>query len=302
MRRRFPTGEWAENDVALGIVKSSAKTSLPVEFKGFELPALRAVLRDPSPAAIRAHLEGLFAEQPAFFEWQPVVFDVSRLSEPVDETLWAQWIAAFQAAHLHPVAVAGAPESFFEMASALRLGVVDLSASAAQASAAGAAAGRTAPASVPESSVAQAGPVSGSDAQARSPQPAADGAGAPAAVVADAVPAAPLEALLIDRPVRSGQQIYARDRDLVITAVVSPGAEVVADGNVHVYGTLAGRAIAGARGNREARIFTLDLRAELVAIAGLYKTFEDGVPEALRGKLVQILLGESGTALEIRPL
>ena len=283
-------------------MKSSAKTSLPVEFKGFELPALRAVLRDPSPAAIRAHLEGLFAEQPAFFEWQPVVFDVSRLSETVDETVWAQWIAAFQAAHLHPVAVAGAPESFLEFASALRLGVVDLSGSTAQAATAGAAAGRTAPSSAPESSVAQAGPLSGSDAQARSSQPAAGGAGAPAAVVADAVPAAPLEALLIDRPVRSGQQIYARDRDLVITAVVSPGAEVVADGNVHVYGTLAGRAIAGARGNRDARIFTLDLRAELVAIAGLYKTFEDGVPEALRGKLVQILLGETGTALEIRPL
>jgi septum site-determining protein MinC len=112
-----------------------------------------------------------------------------------------------------------------------------------------------------------------------------------------------LDAMIIDRPIRSGQQIYARDRDLIVMAVVSPGAEVIADGNVHVYGSLAGRAIAGARGRRDARIFTLDLRAEIVAVAGLYKTFEEGVPENLRGKPVQIALGaENADALEIRPI
>jgi septum site-determining protein MinC len=89
--------------------------------------------------------------------------------------------------------------------------------------------------------------------------------------------------------VRSGQQIYARDRDLVVTAAVANGAEVIADGSIHIYGGLRGRAMAGAQGDEGARIFCSEFRAELVAIAGHYRVFEE-IPKELEGQPVQCWL------------
>jgi septum site-determining protein MinC len=96
-------------------------------------------------------------------------------------------------------------------------------------------------------------------------------------------------ARLVTEPVRSGTQIYARGTDLVVTAAVSPGAELVADGNIHVYGALRGRAMAGASGDVEARIFCSRLEAELVSIAGRYLVSEQ-LPAEQRGFPVQIAL------------
>jgi septum site-determining protein MinC len=96
-------------------------------------------------------------------------------------------------------------------------------------------------------------------------------------------------ARLVTEPVRSGTQIYARGTDLVVTAAVSPGAELVADGNIHVYGALRGRAMAGASGDVEARIFCSRLEAELVSIAGRYLVSEQ-LPAEQRGFPVQIVL------------
>ena len=90
-------------------------------------------------------------------------------------------------------------------------------------------------------------------------------------------------------PVRSGQQLYAEGCDLTVLSTVGAGAEVISDGSIHIYGTLRGRALAGAQGNAEARIFCRDFHAELVAIAGHYKVLDD-IPEKLRGKAVQIWL------------
>ena len=90
-------------------------------------------------------------------------------------------------------------------------------------------------------------------------------------------------------PVRSGQQVYATNRDLTVCATVGAGAEVIADGSIHIYGALRGRALAGAGGLSTARIFCRDFRAELVAIAGTYKVLDE-VPKALLGKAVQIWL------------
>ena len=123
----------------------------------------------------------------------------------------------------------------------------------------------------------------------------ADGAAAPA--VADVAEAAPAEAaepeakatMTISKPVRSGQQIYARGGDLVVLSTVSAGAEVIADGHVHIYGALNGRAIAGAAGDSAARIFCSDFNAELVAIAGRYKT-TDKFEEQYRHEAVQVVL------------
>ncbi len=103
-------------------------------------------------------------------------------------------------------------------------------------------------------------------------------------------------ALLVTAPVRSGTQIYARGTDLVVTAAVSPGAELVADGNIHVYGPLRGRALAGATGNAEARIFCSRLEAELVSIAGRYLVNEE-LPRDLHGAAVQIALVDDGLTI-----
>jgi septum site-determining protein MinC len=96
--------------------------------------------------------------------------------------------------------------------------------------------------------------------------------------------------MIIDRPVRAGQQIYAKGGDLVVLAMVSAGAEVIADGNIHVYAPLRGRALAGARGNADARIFARSMEAELVSIAGVYRTIEQALPDSILGKPTQIYL------------
>ena len=101
---------------------------------------------------------------------------------------------------------------------------------------------------------------------------------------------------LITQPIRSGQRIYARG-DLVILAQVSAGAEIMAEGNIHVYNTLRGRALAGVRGNTEARIFCFDLQAELISIAGNYKVSED-LDDTVRNKPVQIYLQDQALIIK----
>ncbi len=123
----------------------------------------------------------------------------------------------------------------------------------------------------------------------RAPEPprAAEPPPAPVATPAAASAAAP--GLIQATPVRSGQQVYAEQRDLTVLATVGAGAEMLADGSIHIYGALRGRALAGARGNEGARIFCREFHAELVAVAGHYKVMED-IPAELRGKAVQVWL------------
>ena len=130
-------------------------------------------------------------------------------------------------------------------------------------------------------------------APARAPEPAPEPAPAPRAAP-EAPPAT--VSLMHASPVRSGQQLYAQGRDLVVAAGVGAGAEVIADGSVHVYGALRGRALAGAQGDEKARIFCREFHAELVAIAGRYKVIEE-IPAALRGKAVQVWLEDDSLRL-----
>lgn len=106
--------------------------------------------------------------------------------------------------------------------------------------------------------------------------------------------------LVIDKPVRTGQRIHAEGADLVVLAIVNAGAELIADGDIHVYAPLRGRALAGARGNKEARIYVQAMEAELVSIAGLYQVFEEGVPPDIHGKPAQVYL--DGERVELRAL
>ena len=102
---------------------------------------------------------------------------------------------------------------------------------------------------------------------------------------------------LIDQPVRSGQRLYAAGGDLIVLAPVSAGAELLADGNIHIYSSLRGRALAGVQGNLDSRIFCLDLRAELIAIGGHYQISEN-LEESIRGKPVQVFLRDGALIIE----
>lgn len=104
------------------------------------------------------------------------------------------------------------------------------------------------------------------------------------------------ETTLINHPIRSGQRLYAAS-DLIVMSPVSAGAEIIAEGNIHVYNTLRGRALAGVQGNTNARIFCSDLQAELISIAGDYKTNED-IDKAIHKKPVQIYLRNRALIIE----
>jgi septum site-determining protein MinC len=162
----------------------------------------------------------------------------------------------FKSNGFHPVAVRNAPQECEEHISALGLSIDLGSKNAAQLA----------------------------ETAAPTPEPTAV-APAPAPVIVSALPP-----MIIDTPVRGGQRIYARGTDLIITAVVNSGAEVIADGNIHIYAPLRGRALAGASGNTSARIFTMSLEAELVSIAGIYRTFENGYPKLAPNTPLQIRL------------
>ncbi|MFG6462653.1 septum site-determining protein MinC [Roseateles sp. DXS20W] len=113
-------------------------------------------------------------------------------------------------------------------------------------------------------------------------------------------PAAPAPTLIVDKPLRSGQRVYAKGGDLVVLALVNHGAEVIADGSVHVYAPLRGKAIAGARGDTSARIYVHSLEAELLSIAGIYRTAENPLPADVAGKPAQVYL--EGEKLLMQPL
>ncbi len=100
--------------------------------------------------------------------------------------------------------------------------------------------------------------------------------------------------MVVDKPLRSGQKVYARGCDLVVLAMVNQGAEVVADGNIHVYAPLRGKAMAGARGDTNARIFSMCLEPELISIAGVYRTSENPLAPNVQGKAAQVRLSNDG--------
>lgn len=110
----------------------------------------------------------------------------------------------------------------------------------------------------------------------------------------------PLPPLVLDKPLRSGQQVYARDRDLIVLALVSHGAEVMADGHIHLYAPMRGRAHAGKAGNVEARIFCHRMEAQVLAIAGVHRTMDEPLPEGLEGGAAMVRL--AGDELRIERL
>lgn len=229
-----------------------------LEFKGRMLSTMRARVLDTDLNAIRAQLNEFARQMPRAVQGMPVIVEAEAALD------LAGVLDALRAVGMAPIGVAeGALAD-----AAQRLGVAVLPAESASRS-------RKAAKTEPEPELAAvATTVSVETPPVPPPQPA------PATVYASR--------LLLD-PVRSGQQVYVPDGDLTVINAVSAGAEVVADGSVHVYGTLRGRAVAGARGNDQARVFCQRLEAELVAIAGIYLVAEQ-IPAGLRGKPAQAFI------------
>lgn len=115
------------------------------------------------------------------------------------------------------------------------------------------------------------------------------------------LPPPPMGALVIDKPLRCGQQVYARGRDLVVMATVNAGAELISDGHIHVYAPLRGKAFAGAAGNTTARVFAMSMASQMIGIAGIYDTGDHPVHESLYGRPAQISLisGPHGNRLVV---
>lgn len=104
--------------------------------------------------------------------------------------------------------------------------------------------------------------------------------------------------LVITRPVRTGQQIYAKGGDLVVLALVSAGAEVIADGDIHIYAPLRGRALAGARGDTSARIYTTCMEAEIISVGGVYRTLDETLPASIKSQPTQVYLDQERLVIE----
>ena len=236
---------------------SAARSKTVFEFKSATLPLIAVILRTADLDVLAEALDAQLADSPDFFEQEPVVIDLSQLQDDdaeadIDFTRLRNMLARHQT---QPVAVRGGTDAQNLAARAAGLSITAMPAAPA-------------------------------------PKPAAPPAEPPseAPQIVREVPVPANGTLVIDKPLRSGQQVYARGGDVVVTAVVSFGAEVIADGNVHVYAPLRGKAIAGARGNTEARIFTTCMEAQLVAIAGIYRTAEVALPAEIAGKAAQISL------------
>lgn len=265
--------------------KGSARGAAVLELKSASLSLLALVLKSADPAQLAAGLAEKVGGTPGMFDNDPVVIDLSQLERPpvaADPDAQGQLaleagapqpldlaaaIALLREHGMQPVAVQGATPQELEQARAL--GLAD---------------------------------ASGQDlarARAAEPRTVVQEVEVVREVVREvAVPGEAARTLIIDKPLRSGQQVYAKGGDLVVMALVSHGAEVIADGSIHVYAPLRGKAIAGARGNADARIFSLSMEAELISIAGIYRTTENPLPDTVLRKPAQIRLDGEKLVME----
>ena len=218
-------------------------------------------------AALKAEMQERVERAPKLFRHAAVILDFSALpSCPEAETADAL-IDALRMAGVMPVAIAYGTPAVEKLAEQVGLPILAKFRASFERDAA-------------------------AEPAAPAPTPAPETRAAPVAAPANQEPG-----LLQTQPLRSGQQVYAAGRDLTVCAMVGAGAEAIADGSIHIYGPLRGRALAGASGNAQARIFCREFNAELVAIAGTYKVLDE-IPKKLLGKAVQIWLDKDQLRIE----
>jgi len=242
-------------------------------------------VRTTDPGTILDELTGRIATAPHFFRRTGVCLDLSALENTPDVAEVRTVIDAIRRAGMLAIGLAGDSAEVEAVSNALNLPVL----SGFRASRSPISASQPTPAAPPAAAAPPPAPAAApppAPAPAPAPAPVPD----PAAAAASAEPAdSSLATLIQQQTVRSGQRIYARNRDLIVTAGIGAGAEVIADGCLHIYGSLRGRAIAGARGQLTARVFCQEFYAELVSIAGVFRVFET-IPAELAGKPVQAWL------------
>jgi septum site-determining protein MinC len=251
-----------------------AKSAFDLKSTAWTLTAMR--LHSGDLATLAAALDERFGDSPGLFDNDPLVIDLGLLRDADEAVDIAGLLPHLRRHHLLPIAAQGGSQA--QMAAARAAGLAEALDAA------------------PEPAVTAAPLAPPRAVEVREVQVVHE-------VVRDVVhevvrevevlrevPGPAVPTLLNYNPLRSGQRVYARGGDLVVLAVVSFGAEVIADGNIHVYAPLRGRAIAGARGNTAARIFSTCLEAQLVAIAGIYRTTETPLPADVLGQPAQVWL------------
>lgn len=233
-------------------------------------------LHSLDPALVFGEVEARVQAAPQLFAMAPVVLDLSVLPSPPTLAELNALIASVHGAGLRPVGLAAGDDATAALARAIDWPLF----------------AKFRPERDPTPAI-EAIPAAVAEVVAIEPAPA------PEPVIVEV----PVEARAVGQhhaePVRSGQRLYARGTDLTVAAMVGHGAEVIADGSIHLYGVLRGRALAGARGDTSARIYCQNFQAELIAIAGQYRVFEEPVAE-LHGKAVQAWL--EGDKLKLAPL
>ena len=225
----------------------------PFRLRGANFNLLVLRLLDHRPEAVVPAIGDQFRRAPGFLRFAPIVIGLGDLQVPPAEVDFPGLIKGLRELEIMPIGTTGGTSEMRN--AALSYGLPPVRS------------------------------VGGKEAD--------EAAAAPAAPPPPAAkPAAARTTMVVDQPVRAGQRIWAEGADLIITSTVNAGAEVIADGNIHVYGALRGRAIAGGASNMEARVFALNFDPELVSIAGFYAVRE-GFPAAQIGKAMQVrLVGE----------
>jgi septum site-determining protein MinC len=234
----------------------------------FTLPVIRLLGLDMD--AVEAQLGPKVEQAPGFFRNTPIVIDLGALTRDADVVAFPQLVGLLRGLGMIPVGVRGGGAVQNEAARAMELAILGDNTRAGRQLPDAAERVETAPPAV-------------------TPGPSRE-------VVDQAAVSA---SMLVDRPVRSGQRLYAPGGDLTIVGPVSSGAELMADGNIHVYGPLRGRVIAGLQGDTAARIFCRELQAELVSVAGHYRVSEN-IPAEIKGRSVQVFLDHE--VLRIEPI
>lgn len=260
-----------------------------IELKGsvFTLPVL--CIRSSDLDAIDVLLAERLSKSPQFFENAPIVVDLEALRDSPDPIDFGGFVHLMRARHLFPVGVQNGSARQNEAAMAAGLAVLKGRAMKELPKAASwrkGASGKSAKESISEFEP----EIEASASEPPQPPAASDPIHAPPSNIAK----------VVHQPVRSGQRVIARNGDLIVLAAVNAGAEIIAEGNIHVYAPLRGRALAGVSGDTDARIFCQQMEAELVAVAGNYRVFEDNMPPEIRGKAVQVFL--NGEQLVVEPL
>ena len=249
------------------VSRPDAPATAAFALRSAALTLVCVVIKTTDLSRLAEEMETRIGATPELFDNDPVAIDLTPLREATETIDFQALITLLKQHRMLPIAAKGGNTQ--QMADALAAGLAEA-------------------------------PEGGLPARAEAPAPQQQ---APAEVMAPVAPPPPpqtVRTLVIDKPLRSGQQVYAKGGDVVVLAAVNPGAEVIADGSIHVYAPLRGRAIAGAKGYEQARIFTTCMEPQLVSIAGTYRTTEVPLPAEVLGKPASVRL--EGDKLIVEPL